>query len=1174
MADMNSTLGLDVSGALASLAKADEAAAKFDATLNKLAGSMSKIGGIKSGLEQVGQSAGGINSATSAVNSFSISWDSMSKLVVSRMISQGIFAVKSAIVETVQEAMQLEKSLQKVANISGLDTGSLQTQVRQMSEGMAISLESATKALETAWRSNVGGEAQTKTLLTASTNLAKATAEETSTAVTAVAGVVKGYGLSVADAAKVSSELLATTQRCRGSIEDIGGVMGKSAPLARALGVSYQELLASMDTLVASGMSVGQSGAVLERTLRGLAKPTATMSEAIHTLGYNSAESMLAARHFGGALQALANTTDLTAEGLMKLSSRGTGGQFSLGTIQATEYAAALKRISEVSPGLAASNAAAILETDAEKVAAAMEKIKNALTIGLGKDIVSVFASLGAGAELAGTALSKLIEILAVGFVAKQVVTLGAWAAGLLGVAKAAKTAEVAIAATAAAEGSVAAGAASGLASRGLSGARLLGFAGAGIVIGNILGQEIKGAVESHVEGIAESIRAKFAKAIDEIHTIAQQKIHAIEVSNNERVAAILRANEPAGRQYVQELEVARETNAGILEYVKKRISSAAGAHESYLKSIESAEKASLNQIEASHGRIAALWERKDDRRFSRGLDGKDAEEQLHAYEARAKQLADRGAALMAQGARTGNARLIDQSSVLFGKADSAAGSAESIAKQLGDKKLIQESQAWQDRVTDQQVAAEQTLESLAARRVSRLQTEKDYQQSILEDVEAQAKVAITNSKITNADGSLKSEAVRKAMGAARQSALGKIDAYAMGADSGGGLDAQRASNFGLSKEFAEAILKQPRNLRLSVEDSLYGPGGVTSQLDQCSKNYKFNLQMSESSQQLWEKLTGIKLNSPQALSQAGGKIADEATANSSKKILSEADQKEIGKLQEKFQEQQPSWEVGLLATRQNQGNIKNAREQLVALANDANITKEKLLAAAEAINAIKLKPAFWGSSPGDNLTVINLSKQLGILQEIRDVQVQAAARAPKKDSAYTQWSSIVTGEQGAQARAAQVDSAISRVEYDPIEMIKRAGRAMADAIQQGADVIQQSKAYVDRTERAAGTKALQGAGHATGGMINYLASGGRGTDTINAMLSPGEMVINAGSARKFSSELTAMNSGMRPSYHTQGGSVTNVGDINVHLASGGTAHATGRTIAAEIKRELRRGSV
>ena len=97
----------------------------------------------------------------------------------------------------------------------------------------------------------------------------------------------------------------------------------------------------------------------------------------------------------------------------------------------------------------------------------------------------------------------------------------------------------------------------------------------------------------------------------------------------------------------------------------------------------------------------------------------------------------------------------------------------------------------------------------------------------------------------------------------------------------------------------------------------------------------------------------------------------------------------------------------------------------------------------------------------------------------------------------------------------------------------------------------------------------------AHGGMAwKFLAGGGPvGTDVIPAMLSPGEVVINAASARRFASQLTAINAGVQPVYRSEGGSVTNVGDINVTVNGGGTSRQTARSIAAELRRELRRGT-
>jgi hypothetical protein len=98
----------------------------------------------------------------------------------------------------------------------------------------------------------------------------------------------------------------------------------------------------------------------------------------------------------------------------------------------------------------------------------------------------------------------------------------------------------------------------------------------------------------------------------------------------------------------------------------------------------------------------------------------------------------------------------------------------------------------------------------------------------------------------------------------------------------------------------------------------------------------------------------------------------------------------------------------------------------------------------------------------------------------------------------------------------------------------------------------------------------------AFGGLIRYFNNGGftpRGTDTVPAMLSPGEFVVNAKSTKRFFSQLQAINSGVQPRFFQDGGAVTNVGDINVTVSDSRGGDATGRDIARSLKRELRRNT-
>lgn len=90
------------------------------------------------------------------------------------------------------------------------------------------------------------------------------------------------------------------------------------------------------------------------------------------------------------------------------------------------------------------------------------------------------------------------------------------------------------------------------------------------------------------------------------------------------------------------------------------------------------------------------------------------------------------------------------------------------------------------------------------------------------------------------------------------------------------------------------------------------------------------------------------------------------------------------------------------------------------------------------------------------------------------------------------------------------------------------------------------------------------------------LAAGGRlslGTDTIPAMLTPGEFVVNRMAANKFLPQLLAMNSGIQPRSFASGGPVSNFsGDFNISLESSGKTETDIVAIGRGLKNEIRRG--
>ena len=135
------------------------------------------------------------------------------------------------------------------------------------------------------------------------------------------------------------------------------------------------------------------------------------------------------------------------------------------------------------------------------------------------------------------------------------------------------------------------------------------------------------------------------------------------------------------------------------------------------------------------------------------------------------------------------------------------------------------------------------------------------------------------------------------------------------------------------------------------------------------------------------------------------------------------------------------------------------------------------------------------------------------------------------------------------------------------------------------APAISQMNALTAAANRAAAAVARANSGGGGGGNAYhggtpaYRAAGGgvRGGDTVPAMLSPGEMVVNARQTRKNFAQLQAINAGQSPQFRESGGSVTNVGDINVNVAGGSGSEnpdAVGRAIGNSLRREIRRNNL
>jgi hypothetical protein len=238
--------------------------------------------------------------------------------------------------------------------------------------------------------------------------------------------------------------------------------------------------------------------------------------------------------------------------------------------------------------------------------------------------------------------------------------------------------------------------------------------------------------------------------------------------------------------------------------------------------------------------------------------------------------------------------------------------------------------------------------------------------------------------------------------------------------------------------------------------------------------------------------------------------------------------------------------------------------QQMEDLRNATSITDTQLIKLGQSVRAIDWQQAFpraW------NLP--SLAEQLKTVSDALIKLKQAQSKIPSQEQ-QTEYNKI-------HALQLQIDEINKKKAAE--EAAKQPLQDQLSAINANTSAAASLKSMWDSVTMSIYSAAMASqAGTAKtasqGGMV-YRAMGGgiRGTDTVPAMLSKGEYVVNAAMARKWKSQLVAMNAGLSPDFKSQGGTITNVGDISVTVEGGRTEQATAKRIGREIRREIRKGA-
>ena len=175
------------------------------------------------------------------------------------------------------------------------------------------------KALYQTISAGVTDAAQATDLLRVANELAVGGVTETKTAVDALTNVVNAYATSGAQARDVSDAFFVAIRAGKTTAAELAATIGRVAPTASSLGVSFSDLLASVAAITTQGLNTAEAVTGMKAALANIIKPTADATKEAGRLGIKFDAATLRAQGLTGFLRMITSSARFNADSLSKL---------------------------------------------------------------------------------------------------------------------------------------------------------------------------------------------------------------------------------------------------------------------------------------------------------------------------------------------------------------------------------------------------------------------------------------------------------------------------------------------------------------------------------------------------------------------------------------------------------------------------------------------------------------------------------------------------------------------------------------------------------------------------------------------------------------------------------------------------------------------------------------
>jgi len=1151
----------------------------------------------------------------------------LAAVVSANLLSNAISKITNGLIEGVTAAVTYEKTLARIQTIAGSEVGGIEQlnkQVRALADEFGRPVTEVAAAQYELLSNQIGNAAESADVLATALKLANVTGATTPQAVNAISSVLNSYNLATSEAANISGKLFKAVDLGRFTLDQVADSLGRVTVVAAQVGVSIDEVLAALATLTVTGVPADEAMTLLGNTIRGLLKPTTEMKAVFAELGVSTAEAGIQAA--GGFLPFLEKITAIsgdTASEITQLTEniRVARGVIGLTGDQAERAAENLAKIKAVGADLLEQKNNIIINTNAKQVEQDLERVKNLFIVDIGRNALAAISALSAP-------FGGLTNVIKIAAAAAAVYAANLFAANFNAALLAAGNGLLTLSFAKVAAGAVAAGRGivAFIATTGPIIAITVGVIALGKAIADLgsAGDKAKAALDDVFAGRAEARRKDAENTTKANQLIAEGRKQELDKS----VTALQKFISDAQALYNKSAQDAIKSQQLVTENLRSQLKDRIKAYEDYVGKLEDAIKGAAKAEQDQFTNITELTRTVGQNRFNRANQGLPEGQQVFNDLNRINALRRQANDLEAQG----TVQAKQQADAVRQEAASLAESAANTAKQAGDRARLKQAEDAINAVLGDQIGAELRKTALAKEAAATAQKELASQKQNLAEIKAlESQIeklqndALKDQKLSNDERIAKfreaiplAEEIQKRLAKAGDPDLAKKlgigdllkDIRKPLTDQLGKEVSIKTSFEGAAASLQAALNNKEFEIKVKpvlTELSLASGLDAEKLLNQGAGLDKIEKAIVQRAKQATQGIsTGANLTELQSnvATAKDAVVRDLAKIEVEFKQLAQGVQTNAGTVTQVLQKlkagagelvnpsgitaglsdqfinavigNQKALEIaqkGIAAAESGDTKAATAAvQQFLALSKETETSNPKLsesyrsLAGAIAQyvqDASKLQQANQQVQQG-----ANVEGQLNTAKELLNTTSQAATEegalasatsaAATSASAASSASSSLSGQLNSEAAAARNAAAAQR----------ELNAARAGGGGSGAE------------EFSTGGLVYR----ALGGVIPaYLAGGGpspfkpRGTDTVPAMLTPGEFVVNARSTRKFFSQLVAINSGRQPVFRAAGGPVTNfnIGDVNVNTQGNRqTGEVIGRDISRALNREIRRGNI